>query len=69
MKIGDRVSVRLGREHRVAFGVLECFDAGKVIVRFPDGDYVVRDLKRVKPEAVGRREHAQKVAVDLRRRR
>jgi hypothetical protein len=78
VRAGDRVSIRVGRERAVVFGTLTDIDlpgaTGRVLVEWPArrgrvirARYYVRDLKRIKPEAVGRREARAKAEVEKRR--
>jgi hypothetical protein len=68
MKLDDLVSFRIGRNHRVAYGVLVAVQAwaGTCTVK-RDGRCYTRSLKRVKPASVGRREEAKKAGVRMRR--
>lgn len=72
MITGDLVSIRLGREHRVAFGVLQTvtFSCGRSIgfVSVSGVEYV-RDMKRIKPAAVGLKAQAKKIGQKMKRRR
>lgn len=69
MKIGETVSFRRGRDHKVYFGRLIEVDTrlGHGIVRMADGKQFIRELKRIKPESTGRKEESRKIGLDLKR--
>lgn len=68
MKLGETVSIRVGRKKQVAFGVLQHVDAnGNAMVVIGDKKYL-RSLKRVKPRQAGKRENAQKAMLAFLRR-
>lgn len=67
MKIGDTVSIRVGRARRVVFGKLvECV-GGAAVVRIPSGRSFLRAVKYVKPEVAGKVDLQRQILRDRRR--